>query len=92
MRPVHFFLMLAEYNRKAEQDYRVQAELVRLQTATLVNIQLKKADRVKPNELWKFPWDGEHDADAHLKKMSREEFERMYKEFLNQGRTVNGEQ
>lgn len=83
MRPAHFFLMLFEYNRKAEQDYRAGAELVRLQTATLVNIQLKKSDQVKPNQLWHFPWDDESDVEQHLKSLPADEFNRRYKEFIN---------
>jgi len=30
-----------------------------MQTATLVNIQLKKEDQLKPNELWHFDWDND---------------------------------
>ena len=82
MRPAHFFLMLFEYNRKAEQDYRAGAELVRLQTATLVNIQLKKSDQVKPNQLWHFPWDDEQDVQKRLGSLTREELEEQVKQFL----------
>jgi hypothetical protein len=30
---------------------------MRTQTVTLVNLQLPKGKRVKPKELYKFPWD-----------------------------------
>lgn len=85
MRPAHFFLMLFEYNRDVEQKYRANAELVRLQTATLVNLQVRKRDQVKPNQLWKFPWDDETDVELQLKSLSREELEKKYKEFINRG-------
>ncbi len=83
MRPVHFFLRLFEYNRSEEQKYRANAELIRLQTATLVNLQVKKSDRVKPNQLWHFPWDNENDVEQHLKALPADEFNRRYKEFIN---------
>lgn len=53
-----FFLKLHYYNLKEEQAYRANAELVRLQTLTLVNIQLLKKDKIKdPRRLWVFPWE-----------------------------------
>ena len=53
-----FFLKLYYYNLKEEHSYRTTAELVRLQTLTLVNIQLLKKDKIKdPRLLWVFPWE-----------------------------------
>jgi len=33
---------------------------MRSQTVTLVNLQLPKNKRVKPKELYNFPWDSKH--------------------------------
>ena len=53
-----FFLKLYYHNLKEEHSYRTTAELVRLQTLTLVNIQLLKKDKIKdPRLLWVFPWE-----------------------------------
>ena len=53
-----FFLKLHYHHLKEEQAYRAKAELVRLQTLTLVNIQLLKKDKIKdPRRLWVFPWE-----------------------------------
>ena len=43
-----------------QQDYQTNAELIRLQTLTMVNIQLASKDKIKdPKKLWRFPWDEE---------------------------------
>lgn len=53
-----FFLKLHYYNKMKQQDYQSNAELIRLQTLTLVNIQLASKDKIKdPKKLWRFPWD-----------------------------------
>ncbi|WP_303182169.1 hypothetical protein [uncultured Butyricimonas sp.] len=55
-----FFLKLHYFNRMKQQDYQATAELIRLQTLTLVNIQLASKDKIKdPKKLWRFPWDEE---------------------------------
>jgi hypothetical protein len=41
---------------------------MRSQTVTLVNIQLPKGKRVKPKELYKFPWDITQKAGPQLTK------------------------
>ena len=81
MRPVHFFMKLGEYNREQEQKFRVQAELVRLQTATLVNTQLPETKKIRPISLWEFPWDKE--TEEIFKMMEQNEFEEQYKNFIN---------
>ncbi|HNX11611.1 MAG TPA: hypothetical protein PKH68_01355 [Paludibacteraceae bacterium] len=44
-------------NAKVNDEFKRDAELTRLQTATLINIQLKKEDQIKPRDLWRFEWD-----------------------------------
>jgi len=85
MRPAHFYMKLGEYNREQEQKFRINAELTRLQTATLVNIQLPEAKKIRPISLWKFPWDNE--IDDSFKKRDQRQCEEQYKNFINQ---ING--
>ena len=55
-----FFLKLHYYYKNKEQEYRERAELVRLQTLTLVNIQLARKDKIKDaKQLWRFAWEQE---------------------------------
>ena len=55
-----FFLKLHYFNRRKQQKYQATAELIRLQTLTLVNIQLAGKDKIKsPENLWRFPWERE---------------------------------
>lgn len=55
-----FFIKLHYFNKMKQQEYQSQAELIRLQTLTLVNIQLASKDKIKdPKRLWRFPWDEE---------------------------------
>ena len=55
-----FFLKLHYFNKMKEQEYQANAELIRLRTLTLVNIQLASKDKIKdPKKLWQFPWDVE---------------------------------
>lgn len=53
---------------------REHAELMRLQTMELINIQLKKEDRLEgPEKLWKFPWDGESQPDKPREVITEEQ-------------------
>lgn len=55
-----FFLKLHYYNLRETRLYRERAELTRLQTLTLVNIQLARKDKIRdPRRLWTFPWERE---------------------------------
>jgi hypothetical protein len=58
-----------------------------MQTTDLLNIQIKKSQRLKPGELWKFPWDGDGVADK--KPMTDDEIrkhnEEIMKRFSNGG-------
>lgn len=60
MRLKDFFLKW-RHAREAEQRGRVfEAELVRMQTVALVNVQLERRHRIKDaRKLWRFPWEEE---------------------------------
>jgi hypothetical protein len=57
IRPSDFFLMLEAHAKYSNLEWRRHAELTRMQTVWLVNIQLKSDDRLKPSDLWKYEWD-----------------------------------
>jgi hypothetical protein len=59
------YVMLALHGHRTETDqaYRRHAELTRLQTVELLNIQLDKKNKIKQAaNLWPFPWDDEPTA------------------------------
>ena len=64
MCPRDFFILLAACNEQQNEEFRQHAELVRLQTTTLVNIQLDQKDHLKPAELWSFDWDSPETSNA----------------------------
>jgi hypothetical protein len=45
------------YNEGESERIKSIAEIVRMSTTILMNIQLRKEDRVTPHELWPFSWD-----------------------------------
>ena len=73
MRLKYFFLMLKQKNETEENMHRFKCELVRRQTAELINIQLKREDRISPKQLWKFPWDSENYEFQYQSSMTDEE-------------------
>ena len=80
MRPGQYFDALTIYYREKRSDQRFIAELFRMQTTDLLNIQIKKSQRLKPGELWKFPWDGDGVADK--KPMTDDEIRKHNEEIL----------
>lgn len=58
------------------ESKRFGADIIRLQTTELLNIQLKKKDKIKPVELWEFPWDEEErdkpDTDEEIRRYNEE--------------------
>lgn len=83
MRLGHFFLMINEYNRKKEQEFRLQAELVRIQTTKIVNVHIMEEDQMRPEQLWPMPWDPESDNEKRLKQLSPKEFREAYNKFIH---------
>lgn len=77
MRVGHFLSAVFMHEKTQREKQKFIAELLRLQTADLINIQLKKSDRVKPDELWRFPWDGDEEE-----QLSDDEIRRRNEEIL----------
>ena len=48
---------VAGFSEKREAESTELWEIMRTQTATLVNLQLPKNKRVTPKDLFRFPWD-----------------------------------
>lgn len=81
MRLKDFFLKLHGFRLEQESKMQFQASLTRLQTIELINLNLKKEDKIKdPLKLWRFAWEdfqdenteaSEQEAEAKLKKLFR---------------------
>lgn len=75
MRISYFLISLDTWMLHEKEKQRFEADLLRMQTADLINIQLKKGDRIKPEKLWHFPWDDEDEkilTDEEIKRMNEE--------------------
>jgi|TARA_R110000851_G_C12956321_1_gene553820 hypothetical protein len=57
------------FNEKQEANQRDSWEVMRTQTTTMVNLQVDKGKRLKPKDLFTFPWDQK----KVVKKLSKEE-------------------
>lgn len=85
MRPGHFYGALEVWAEHEKNRQRFTAELIRMQTTDLLNIQLKKKDRIKPGQLWRFPWDDEDEevarpqTDDEIKRHNEEIIRRFSK-------------
>lgn len=82
MRIGHFFSALQYYNEGKNREVKVLASLIRRQTTDLINIQLKKSDRLKPEQLWKFPWEDEEEAETE--KMTDEQIREMNERIIKE--------
>jgi hypothetical protein len=52
-----FLEAIGGYNEGESERIKNIAEIVRMSTTILMNIQLNKEDRITPHELWPFSWD-----------------------------------
>lgn len=60
MRLRDYFLKLRYFLARRQAERAEHAELVRLQTLVLTNIQLARKDRITdPRKFWRFPWEAE---------------------------------
>lgn len=87
MRLSHFFVKLHGWSNNQQRIFRERAELVRLQTVELINIQLKSANKLKsPDKLWQFPWDTENKPSLPLveETEAKEQLERVLKLLANE--------
>ena len=65
MRLKDFFLKLHYYNEKKQRELEVYANLLRMQTVSLINVQLDKKSRITdPKKFWLFPWEIESVQDS----------------------------
>lgn len=84
MRIGHFYAAMDAWGEHELAKQRFTAELMRMQTTDLLNIQLKKKDRIKAGELWRFPWEVEEDeakptTDDEIKKHNEALLKRLLK-------------
>lgn len=78
MRLSHFFLKMQGFYKRIENEQRARAELVRMQTVYLVNVQLKREDRFKsPAELWQLPWDNTEVATVASESQNPEDLKQL---------------
>ena len=78
-----FLAAMAGYNEAEHERFKTRAELIRIQTTILWNVQVDKNCKLKPSELWPFPWDS--DSGIKLSPMSdekRKEIEDLHEEIL----------
>jgi hypothetical protein len=87
MRPGQFYAALDAWAEHEKNKQRFTAELMRMQTADLLNIQLKKKDRIKAVELWRFPWD---DEDGERQRPQTDEEIRRHNEEILKRFSRNG--
>lgn len=79
MRPPVFFLKLHFYYKAQLEKQKFVADLVRLQTLQLVNLQLPKSDQFKcSTDLWKFPWDEKTENVIIPEEQKVEQLNRMH--------------
>ncbi len=81
MRIAHYYAALGAWYESERERQRWTAELVRMQTTDLLNIQLKKTDRIKPGKLWTFPWDDDEQDDPMTDEKIREMHLEIMKKF-----------
>ena len=70
-RVANFFLKLHGFREKEYNDRKEHANLVRMSTFELININLSPEHKIKsPESMWPFPWDNE-DTDEVKKKSGK---------------------
>ena len=79
-----FFLKLFYFKKAKEENLRFIAEIERLQTLQLINIQLKPENRIKnPQELIKYSWEEE-------KPTGKQDPEQLAKMVAKANKILNG--
>ena len=78
-----FLDAMGGYNEAENERFRNYAELIRTQTAFLWNIQVDKDSKMKPSELWPFPWDNNCIIQTTpISDEKRKEIEKLHVEIL----------
>ncbi len=89
MRIGDFLDALAGYNERENERIKTFAELLRVSTAILWNVQVSAKDKLKAKDLMPLPWDKK---DLKPIMISDEEFARgqkLFEEILNRGDSNN---
>lgn len=74
--PIEFDFALRDFNEQNLLKQRFDAELMRLQTAYLINVNLQEKDQfTDPRKLLRFPWEAEE-----IKETGEPDWERLERE------------
>lgn len=83
MRPGEFWEALRAYREEKDADRRHLGELARGMAYMLVNIQLKKKDRITSvKKFWPMPWDEPAEQDSEVKRLNSLTDEERHQEAL----------
>lgn len=72
-----FWAALEGHYKKREADIQFLANLIRLSTTELVNIQLRREDRIEPSGLWRFPWDGKDEVNLVSSEQNKNNLDKL---------------
>lgn len=83
-----FLLKLFYFKEQQKEERKFYADLVRLQTFKLVNIQLTEKSQLKtPEQLWTYEWDSQK-AEDPVRKLSEEEQQQKLQELRDIAKKV----
>ena len=71
-------MILEQYQELRQNEFRNQAELIRMQTTKLVNMSgrsLKDGENLTPQEFWPFDWDSSKDLTTDDEGMTDEQIQ-----------------
>jgi hypothetical protein len=54
---------MSGFNEREGEKTKTLAELLRIQTTILWNIQVGENEKLEPQKLWKLPWDVKNESD-----------------------------
>jgi hypothetical protein len=91
MLPREFFLKQHGFNDQVERNERNQWEMIRWQTAYLLQPHMKKGKKMKPTDLIKFPWEEKKSKSRAEILKNRKEMEYYAKLYGSKVKTSNGE-
>jgi len=77
-----FLDAMGGYNEAAYDRLKELAELIRLSTAKLWNVQVGRDEKLDVEELWPFPWDKKNNVETISDEEYKERCERAEK-FMN---------
>lgn len=83
MRLGDFLDALTGYNQRENERFKNIAELVRLSTSILWNVQVARKDKLKPEQLMPFPWDEKELKPVVYDKERMEEGYKRFEDILN---------